>query len=154
MYLLICTWLIFLSFSSFSSRILHWILSSNSSWYEDMGLRVFVEEEARKTKRPTAGKFLWRKVMTGGKPQGFWLIIMASGFFLNMTKRGFSEVVENECHAEFFPMEFWTEKYEDELESIKRASRDIYRLALHVVVLIYLHLVPIPGEDSNLQMVK
>ena len=46
---------------------------------------------------------------------------MASGFFLNMTKRGFSEVVENECHAEFFPMEFWTEKYEDELESIKRA---------------------------------
>ena len=47
-------------------------------------------------------------------------------FFLNMTKRGFSEVVENECHAEFFPMEFWTEKYEDELESIKRASRDIY----------------------------
>ena len=43
-------------------------------------------------------------------------------FFLNMTKRGFSEVVENECHAEFFPMEFWTEKYEDELESIKRAA--------------------------------
>ena len=79
---------------------------------------------------------------------------MASGFFLNMTKRGFSEVVENECHAESSPMEFWTEKYEDELESIKRASRDIYRLALHVVVLIYLHLVPIPGEDSNLQMVK
>ena len=46
---------------------------------------------------------------------------MASGFFLNMTKRGFSEVVENECHAESSPMEFWTEKYEDELESIKRA---------------------------------
>ena len=50
---------------------------------------------------------------------------MASGFFLNMTKRGFSEVVENECHAESQPMEFWTEKYEDELESIKRASRYI-----------------------------
>ena len=98
-----------------------WVLT-----HRDMMVWVFVvEEEARKTKRPTAGKILWRKVMTGGKPQGFWLIIMASGFFLNMTKRGFSEVVENECHAEFFPMEFWTEKYEDELESIKRASRYI-----------------------------
>ena len=126
MHLLICTYLVDFSFFLFiqpaMKYIEFWVLT-----HRDMMVWVFVvEEEARKTKRPTAGKFLWRKVMTGGKPQGFWLIIMASGFFLNMTKRGFSEVVENECHAEFFPMEFWTEKYEDELESIKRASRDIY----------------------------